>query len=233
MKRHTDDKYKEYISRLTDIEHKHAPAQLYYEGDWSLITSRTKVSVVGSRDASPEGLRRSSIISKALVDHNIIVVSGLAKGIDTVAHRTAIDHGGKTIAVLGMPLDVVFPPENEQLLNEIKSNHLAISQFPSGHQYHKSDFPARNRTMALISDATIIVEAKENSGTRHQGWEALRLGRSVFIMENVMNDASLTWPKQMLDYGAQVLTKDLVFPKDGFSILEEIPNLTATVDCVF
>ncbi|MFB5600566.1 MAG: DNA-processing protein DprA [Nitrososphaeraceae archaeon] len=81
-------------------------------------------------------------------------------------------------------------------------NHLAISQFHSNHRTTPKDFVIRNRTMALISDATIIVEAGETSGSLHQGWEALRLGRSLFIWKSIFNKTQLTWPEKMLKYGA-------------------------------
>ncbi len=200
--------YPKYLSHLNHIERKNAPETLYCEGDISLLTSGVRVSVVGSRKASLYGIKRAQIITKELVKAGVIVVSGLAEGIDTVAHTTAIKEGGRTIAVLGTPLDITFPAKNKNLLTEIKKNHLAISQFKEGLSTGRASFPQRNRTMALISDATIIVEASDISGTRHQGWEALRLGRTVYIMQNVIDDPSVNWTKEMLQYGAQVLTRD-------------------------
>ena len=96
--------------------------------------------------------------------------------------------------------------------------HLVVSQFALGKPVQRKNFPMRNRTMALLSDATVIVEAGEKSGTLHQGWEALRLGRLLFILESVASDPSLTWPTQMIGYGAQVLSREnLAF------FLEDIP----------
>lgn len=210
------------LGPLNDFERKHAPEALYIEGDRSLLTNGVRVSVVGSRKASPEGKKRAEGFAEALVRHGITVVSGLAEGIDTVAHETAIKAGGKTIAVLGTPLSKAYPAENKKLLDLIKREHLAVSQFPEGYGYKKENFPRRNRTMALISDATVIVEAGEKSGTRHQGWEALRLGRLVFIMENVAANPKLSWPREMIDYGAQVLRRE-----DLPEILYDIPNFTA------
>ena len=138
------------------------------------------------------------------------------------AHEAAIAWGGKTIAVLGTPLDKAYPAINKALLQEIKRGHLAVSQFPKGYPYSRENFPQRNRTMALIADATVIVAAGEKSGTRHQGWEALRLGRLVFIMKNVAEDPALSWPKEMIKYGAQVLARE-----DMPEILHDIPNFTA------
>ena len=212
----------------TDIEKKYAPKDLYYIGDFSLLTTGKRVSVVGSRNASDKGLKRAGIITKELVNKGFVVVSGLAAGIDTMAHRTAMDNRGKTIAVVGTSLDQVYPKENEALFHEIASNHLVISQFPSDYPFQKKNFPMRNQTMALISDATIIIEAKEKSGTRHQGWEALRLGRRLFIMENIVNDPEMKWPKEMLNYGAEVLTRE-----NMDSLLSDIPYLTEQEDIVF
>lgn len=217
-----------YFESLTNIESKHAPNELFLAGDESLLFEERRVSVVGSRKASKEGLIRAKIISQSLVKHNITVVSGLALGIDSMAHHTAIESGGKTIAVLGTPLDKVYPKQNVELLNNIKENHLAISQFPIGYPAQPKNFPMRNRTMALISDATIIIEATEKSGTRHQGWEALRLGRQVFILDNIVQDKSMTWPKEMMDYGAQVLTREKLD-----NILDEIPYLTNKTEYAF
>lgn len=215
-------KYKSFFQTFTSIEKKFAPADLFIDGDESLLYEGLKVSVVGSRKPSQQGIEDAQCLVRTLVEYGSIVVSGLAEGIDTIAHQTAIDSQGKTIAVLGTPLDIIYPAKNINLLNSIKKNHLAISQFPMGYPTKKENFPMRNRTMALLSDATIIVEASEISGTRHQGWEALRLGRYVFIMKSIIENKELTWPKEMVKYGAQELTCDLL-P----SFIAEIPNITA------
>jgi len=220
--------YANFTKHFSEKERKHAPDDLFYEGDVSLLLEGRRVAVVGSRKASPEGLRRAKILTKALVAKEITVVSGLAAGIDTVAHKTAIEQEGKTITVLGTPLDVAYPKENSELLETIKTDHLAISQFPEGTEIQRKNFPIRNRTMALISDATIIVEAGENSGTRHQGWEALRLGRMVYLMQNLVDDPELTWPKEMIEYGAQVLTRENLS-----ELLDAIPHFTEAAACAY
>ena len=210
------------IGPLNKIETKNAPDELFVEGDKALLTEGIRVSVVGSRKVSEKGAQRARDFTKALVQHEIAVVSGLAEGVDTIAHETAIEMGGKTIAVLGTPLSKAYPARNQTLLETIKRDHLAVSQFPEGYPFQGRNFPQRNRTMALISDATVIVEASEKSGTRHQGWEALRLGRLVFIMGNVAEDPALSWPKEMVDYGAQVLTRE-----DLAGVLDDIPSFTS------
>ncbi len=218
----------EVLGQLTDFETKNAPEKLYLAGDRSLLTEGIRVSVVGSRKPSPEGIKRAQYFTKALVRHGIIVVSGLAEGIDSIAHETAIAEGGRTIAVMGTPLDKAYPAKNKGLLERIKKDHLAISQFPSGYPAKGENFPQRNRTMALITDATVIVEASEKSGTRHQGWEAIRLGRLVFIMENVANNTELSWPSEMIGYGAQTLSRG-----DLPDILNDIPSFTSGVELAF
>ncbi|MDE3213427.1 MAG: DNA-protecting protein DprA, partial [Bacteroidota bacterium] len=217
--------YKELFDNFTDIEKKIAPRNLFFNGDATLLHSGLKVSVVGSRNPSDEGVSNTRCIAETLVKNGVIIVSGLAKGIDTIAHETAIKMGGKTIAVLGSPLNRAYPAQNEDLLRIIRERHLAVSQFPEGYPIKKENFPIRNRTMALLSDATIIVEASEKSGTRHQGWEALRLGRLVFILKEIIDNPGLTWPGEMIKYGAQELTCELL-P----SFLEEIPHFTSRLN---
>ncbi len=198
----------ELLGPLNDVEKKYAPNMLYVVGNLQQIPlPRPRAAIIGSRKASPEGLKAASDIARVLVKNDVIVVSGLAEGIDTAAHQTTIEEGGHTIAVLGTPLDRVYPQKNFQLQEVIKRHHLAISQFPVGRPIQPKNFVLRNRTMALISNASIIVEAGETSGSLHQGWEALRLGRPLFIWKSIVNDHSLSWPKMMMTYGAVELNE--------------------------
>lgn len=192
----------ELLGPLNDVEGKYAPQRLYVAGKYTRPLPRPRVAIVGSRKASDEGLRVASEIAKALVKHGVTIVSGLAAGIDTVAHVATINGGGRTIAVLGTPLDRVYPAQNAQLQETIMTEHCAISQFEFGLPIQRKNFVIRNRTMALICDASVIIEGGENSGTRHQGWEALRLGRPLFLWHSLLRNPSLKWPRKMLDYGA-------------------------------
>lgn len=205
--RHTVE---ELLGPLNEVERKNAPREVFVAGDLGLLRRGRRVSVVGSRAASKEGLARATKLARLLVERGVVVVSGLAEGIDTAAHRAAIDAGGRTIAVLGTPLDQFFPAENRALQERIMREHLAISQFAPGSPGGRKCFPMRNRTMALLSDATIIVEAGEGSGTLHQGWEALRLGRPLFLLDSVVKNDTLAWPGEMLGYGAEVLSEETV-----------------------
>ena len=215
----------EALGSLNDVERKHAPALLYLAGDLSLLKRGPRISVVGSRAASAAGLARARLLVRALVARKIVVVSGLAAGIDTTAHASAIEAGGQTLAVLGTSLEESYPRENAGLQSLIMEKHLAVSQFAPGSQTQPANFPQRNRTMALITDATIIVEAGEKSGTLHQGWEALRLGRMLFLLESVANDPTLSWPAKMIHHGAQVLTRENLD-----AVIEEVPAVTSFRD---
>jgi DNA processing protein len=195
------------LGPLNEVETKYAPERLYLLGDRELLRFGPRVSIVGSRRASEGGLRRARHLARSLAERDVTVVSGLAGGIDTAAHKAAIEAHGHTIAVLGTPLDEYYPKENRLLQEEIGRDHLLVSQFPSGYPSMAKNFPIRNRTMALLTDATVIVEAGQKSGTVHQGWEALRLGRLLFLLENVAEAPDLSWPAEMIAYGAQVLSR--------------------------
>ncbi|MCL5783637.1 MAG: DNA-protecting protein DprA [Candidatus Thermoplasmatota archaeon] len=201
---------------LNDIEIKHSPRVLYISGSMSVPVPSPRVAIVGTREPSDEGRKTAFSLASELAKRGVVVISGLAKGIDSEAHKGAIDAKGETIAVLGTPLNIFYPKENRQLQTEIMTNHLAVSQFPSNKPVYKSNFVIRNRTMALLCDASIIVEAGDSSGTLSQDWEALRLGRPLFIWKSVFNVPDLKWPEQMISYGARVLD-------DLSTVFEELP----------
>ncbi len=195
----------ELLGPLNDVERKYAPSRLFAAGDRALLQDGARVAVIGSRRATAVGLANARQIAEMLVARGMVVVSGLAEGIDTVAHQTALARRGRTIAVLGTPLDQCYPRANSALQERILREQLAISQFAPGSRVGKGNFPMRNRTMALLAHASVIVEAGETSGSLHQGWEALRLGRPLVILAAVAEDRDLRWPAKMVEYGALVL----------------------------
>lgn len=210
------------IGPLNDVESKYAPPHLFLAGQRHLLLSRRRVSIIGSRKASPEGLRRARALARSLVERGIVVVSGLAAGVDAAAHEAAIGSGGQTIAVIGTPLERCYPRENRELQLRISREQLLISPFAAGHPITPGNFPIRNRTMALLTDATVIIEAGEQSGTLSQGWEALRLGRLLFLLESLAINPTLSWPKKLIRHGAQILSRD------NLDIaLESLPAFTA------
>jgi len=197
----------EYPDRLRDAEY---PVELlYYQGWWDLVNSPRSVAVVGTRSPSEEGKKRTRKLVRALLGDDFTIVSGLAKGIDAVAHDAAIREGGRTIAVLGTPISHIYPKENAELQREIAKNHLLISQVPVK-RYDVSRnpaanshfFPARNVTMSALTDATIIVEAGETSGTLVQARAALKQNRKLFILESCFQDPKLKWPHSFAEKGA-------------------------------
>ena len=201
-------KVRELLGRQPNsVESKFCPEVLYCAGPMDLPISPPLVSVIGSRNATESGLREARKITKFLAKNNVTVVSGLARGIDTMAHTTAMECKGRTIAVLGTPINRVYPKENSEIQNAIIKDHLAISQYPTGHATKPRDFVLRNKTMALISNCTIVVEAEDTSGSLHQCRETLRLGRPLFICKGITENNSLKWPKKMMDYGAMILDR--------------------------
>ena len=194
----------DFLGPMNEFEERNAPGTVYAVGDTTLLAHGRRVSVVGSRAASAEDLKRARRLVRELVSRCVTVVSGLAAGIDTAAHQEAISEGGRTIAVLGTPLDQTYPTSNVDLQREITTRHVAISQFPFGSKILKRNFAMRNRTMALISDATVIVTASENSGTQHQGWEAIRLGRPLFFLDSLLAE-DVSWIQEQMKYGGESL----------------------------
>ena len=178
-------------------EKKRSDLQIFYAGDLSLL-QLPSVAIVGTRQVSEPGKQRTARLARELSDLGVIVISGLAYGVDTVAHTTVIERGGKTVAVIGTPLDKASPSENAKLQECIYREHLLISQFRVGEKTFRTNFPLRNRLMAVLSDATVVMEASDTSGTLHQAAECTRLGRWLFIAKSVVDDPSLSWPKKFL-----------------------------------
>ena len=195
----------DYPERLRDAAH---PIELlYYQGWWDLVESRC-VAVVDSRNPSKEGIARTRKLVRALVEDDFTIVSGLAAGVDTAAHQTALEAGGRTVAVIGTPLSHVYPRENLELQRRIADEFLVISQVPV-RRYEAQDwrmnrvfFPERNVTMSALTDATIIVEAGETSGTLYQARAAIQQKRPLFILDSCFKNPELTWPHKYAEKGA-------------------------------
>ncbi len=176
---------------------------IHYAGDISLL-QRPCVAIVGTRQVSEAGEKRARRLARELANRGVVVVSGLAAGVDYQSHMSAIHASGHTIGVIGTPLDKAYPSENAPLQELIYKEHLLISQFDLGERTFKSSFPQRNKLMAAICDATVVIEAGESSGTLHQAAECTRLQRWLFIARSVVEDAELTWPSRFLQYDTTV-----------------------------
>jgi DNA processing protein len=166
-------------------------------GDLSLV-EHPRIAIVGARKASIEGRRRAAQLARDCARAGVVVVSGLAEGIDYAAHTAAIEHGGKTIAVIGTPLDKVYPPKHAVLQRKIYREHLLLSPFTWGEKFVPNNFPERNRIMARLAMATIIIEASDTSGSLHQAAESVQVGHPVFIAAAVLDNPKLTWPKRFV-----------------------------------
>lgn len=195
----------EYPEKLRDAEH---PVEvLYYRGYWDLVYSRA-IAIVGTRNPSPEGLARTRKLVRSLVNDGFTIVSGLAAGVDTQAHTMALEEGGRTIAVIGTPLSFAYPRANASLQDRIGKDFLVISQVPvkrwekQDHRWNRSFFPERNITMSALTEATIIIEAGETSGTLIQARAALKQGRKLFILDSNFGKDEITWPAKFEEKGA-------------------------------
>jgi DNA processing protein len=181
----------------TDNRRASDDAPLYFAGRLNLLDAKC-VSIVGTREATDEGASRASRLARELVASDVTVMSGLARGIDTAALTSAISNSGRTVAVIGTPLNKAYPAENASLQETIWRDHLLVSPFAEGQVVYKTNFPVRNRVMAALSDATVIVEAADTSGTLHQAAECGRLGRWLFIMKSILDDGRLSWPRKFV-----------------------------------
>jgi DNA processing protein len=144
------------------------------------------IAVVGARITSESGIAAASGIAEHLVDFGYVVVSGLAAGIDTAAHRAAMARGGRTVAVIGTGLRRSYPPENAELQRQVAREHAVVSQFWPDAPPSKRSFPMRNAVMSGFSLATVVVEASHTSGSRIQARLALEQGRPVFLWHSLL-----------------------------------------------
>jgi DNA processing protein len=194
------------------------PAFLYVKGH--LKEDDVNVAVVGSRTASTYGKFTTERLCRELVLRGITVISGLARGIDSAAHRGALSGKGRTIAVLGCGLDVVYPPENEKLFTEISLQGALISEFPFGTPPNAPNFPARNRIISGISLGVVVVEASEKSGSLITARIALEQGREVFAVPGSIDSSGSRGTNKLIKQGAKLI-------ENVEDILEEIlPQVT-------
>lgn len=169
----------EYPRLLAEISD--PPACVWTRGNRAAFTS-IGVAVIGARAASQEGLTAAYEIAFDLARAGIVVISGLARGVDSAAHQGALDGGGKTIAVLGTGIDVVYPSENAELSRQITESGLLVTEFPPGSSPEDWHFPRRNRIISGLSKAVVVVEAREKSGSLITARLAADQGRDVMAV---------------------------------------------------
>lgn len=195
----------DYPKLLKDI--KNAPLELYVDGDISCLDMPC-VTVIGSRNMSEYGKKMTRKIVKELVDAGVCIISGLAVGIDTIAHETCLENGGKTVAVLGSGLNKVYPAENKDLYNRIvNSGGCVMSEQLPDEEAQKVYFPARNRIVSGLSLGTLVIEAAYRSGTSITAKFAFEQGKKVFCIPNSYNNKNSCGTIKLLKKGAIMITE--------------------------
>ena len=177
------------------------PPFLFMLGHLEPVDARS-VAVVGTRQASPTGISRAESMARQLVEQGVTVASGLARGIDTAAHTTALTYKGRTVAVIGTGITRCYPAENKALAASIAQHGAVVSQFWPTAPPAKHTFPRRNVTMSGISQGTVVVEASDTSGAKMQARIASEHGKQVFLLRSLVTEHE--WARKMLDRGAAI-----------------------------
>lgn len=180
------------------------PALLYLRGR---LPERDAIAVVGARRSTPAGRRLAEEICQSLAAHGLTVVSGLARGIDTAAHRGALAGGGPTVGVLGCGIDLVYPPENDRLVQQMLEDGAIISEYPPGTEPLAGHFPGRNRIISGLCRGVLVVEAAEGSGSLITVDFALEQGREVFAVPGPVHGTTSSGVNRLLKEGAHLVTE--------------------------
>ena len=193
-----------------------SPPPLYV---WGTVTPEDclAVAIVGSRRATPYGLEVAETLAAELAIRGVTIVSGLARGVDSAAHRGALSASGRTLAVLGSGIDVIYPPENRRLAAEIACQGAVVSQFPPGTTPRPWRFPLRNQTLAGLALGVVVVEADERSGALITAGVAADLGREVFAVPGKITSAMSLGPHRLIQEGAKLV-------RSWADVVQELPE---------
>jgi DNA processing protein len=213
--------YPKYLLNIYDF-----PPFLYVKG--TLLKDDVIVAVVGSRAASAYGRFSTERLCRELAARGIVVASGLARGIDAAAHRGSLAGGGRTIAVLGCGIDIVYPLENKDLFEKIPGHGTIVTEFPFGTPPNGPNFPARNRIISGISLGVVVVEANDKSGSLITARMALEQGREVFAVPGSIDDVGSRGTNKLIKQGAKLIENaddilEEILPQTGLQI-EEIKS---------
>ena len=196
---------KKYPENLINIYGR--PQTLYVLGNEELLNKKS-IAIIGCRNASDYGLRNAYQFGYELAKKGICIISGFARGIDTYAHKGAVSANGKTIAVLGCGLDVVYPAENMELYKQILIKGGAIiTEYPLGSKPERNHFPIRNRIISGLSDGVLVVEAKKKSGTLITVEYALEQGKDVYAIPGNITSENSMGTNELIKEGAIPVTK--------------------------
>lgn len=196
-----DENYPKNLSNIYD-----PPALLFVKGDLTEADNYS-VGVVGSRNATYYGQKTTEQLCRSLVGHGLTIVSGLARGIDTAAHMGALSGKGRTVAVLGSGLDIVYPPENRELCGQIARNGAVVSEFPLETPPEAKNFPVRNRIISGLSLGVVVVEATQKSGSLITANFALEQGREVFAVPGSVNSLRSSGAHKLIKHGAKLVER--------------------------
>ena len=197
---YTDDHYPQNLRNLND-----APPILYAAGNTALLQHPVSVSVVGARNATIGGRKMASRIAYDLTEQDVLIISGMALGIDCAAHKGAMyakHQQGPTIAVLGTGVDEIYPTENRDIYAQIKQQGLLLSEFALGTKAQVSNFPRRNRIIAALSSGTLVVEAGIHSGSLITAQQALEQGKEIFAVPGSPMESRSAGPNKLIKDGA-------------------------------
>ena len=204
-----DSNYPYYLKQIYNC-----PVLLFYKGNIQLLKNNC-LSFIGARSASVYGINVVRQLVPEMVKHELTIVSGLAKGIDSVSHQVTMQHGGNTIGVIGTGLDICYPKETAHFQRMMMEQQLVLSEYPNGTGPRKYHFPMRNRIIAGMSLGTCVIEARKQSGSLITAQAALEYGREVFAVPGNLFDSQSDGCHGLIQDGA----KCTICPQD---ILEEI-----------
>jgi DNA processing protein len=191
--------YPELLANITD-----PPVGIFVMGEMPDMTYT--VGLIGSRRCSEYGLSAARLLAKPLARKGVVIISGMARGIDSMAHKGALEAGGKTVAVLGSGVDICYPSENYRLKNEIVNNGCVISEYPPGTSPHPFHFPARNRIISGLSNVVVVVEAAKKSGTLITVDQAQEQGREVMVVPGNITSKMSEGTNNLIREGAAPVT---------------------------
>jgi DNA protecting protein DprA len=209
-----DELFPKNIKNLSSL-----PPVLYYKGSLNSLSIKS-LAVVGTTKPTNKGLDNAATFARYCVENKIQVISGLARGIDTAAHKSTLKNKGTTFAVIGHGIDYIYPAENKELFFEIAEKGAVISQFPTGNKPAKWQFPMRNELMCTLASGTVIIEAVNDCGSVIQADYSFKHNRAVYVLHNNVNNKSddYSWSRKLLKQGAVLVTsfKDIkvVLPQE-------------------
>ncbi|QGU95223.1 DNA-protecting protein DprA [Clostridium bovifaecis] len=197
----TDEMYPRRLKVYED-----SPYMLFYKGDIGRLNEERNVAIVGSRNCTNYGINVTNIVTEYMCKSNVGIISGMARGIDTIAHKKCIERNSYTCAVLGAGIDIIYPKENSTLFNNILNYGCVLSQFIPGTKPFSFNFPIRNKIISALSDAVIVVEAGEKSGSLITAGAALDQGKDVIAVPGDIFASQSKGTNKLIRDGAFVLT---------------------------